>query len=78
MSIMEDINEVFRDVFDDTNLEVTEQMTAQDISEWDSMAQINLIVAFEEKYDIKFTTEEISVLTCVGDMAKLLEAKRIQ
>ncbi len=78
MTLMEQVNEVFREVFDDPNMVVTEDMNATHVGGWDSFAQVNLIVSFEDKYNIQFTTQEISALTCVGDMLDLLREKGVK
>ena len=75
--LMEQVIEVFREVFDDPELVITEETNASQIENWDSFAQINLIVSFEDKYNIKFDTKEISALTCVGDMIELIKRKRV-
>ena len=55
------LNEVFRDVFDDEDIVVTDETTAADIEDWDSLEHINLLVAIERSFDIKFSiTRNIS------------------
>lgn len=78
MTLMEQVTGVFREVFDDPELVITEDTNASHIEDWDSIAQINLIIAFEEKYNLNFTTEEIGNLTCVGDMLNLLQEKGVR
>ena len=69
------LNEIFRDVFDDESIEVFEAMTAKDIAEWDSLNHINLIVAVENRFGIKFTTKEIMTYENVGQFAGAIEEK---
>lgn len=78
MTLIKQITEIFQEVFDNPELVITEETNASHIKDWDSFAQINLIVALEEKYNIKFTTEEIGNLTCVGDMLNLLQTKGVE
>ena len=52
--IYEQLNEVFQDVFDDEDIIVNDETTAEDIEDWDSLEHINLIVAVEKKFSIKF------------------------
>ena len=66
--IFEKLNEVFRDVFDDEEIEVGEETTAADIDGWDSLEHINLIVAVERCFGIKFTMGETTGLKNVGEM----------
>jgi len=78
MPLMDEVRVVFRDVFDNPELVVTEETNASHIEDWDSFTHINLIVAFEEKFNVKFTTKEIGELTCVGDMLNLLRSKGVK
>lgn len=70
------LNDVFRNVFDDEEIVVTETTTSDDIEDWDSLEHINLIVAIEKAFGIKFNIGEIHSMECVGDMAKLISAKK--
>ena len=63
------------DVFDNDDLEIDGNTSADDVEEWDSLSHIRLIVAVERKFGVKFKNSEIESLKNVGDLAKLLEAK---
>jgi len=69
------LTSVFRGVFDDPTLDLRGDMTAADIENWDSLNHIDLIVAVERKFKIKFTTREVTSLKTVGDLAKLTAKK---
>ena len=60
--IREQAQEVFRRVFDDPEIVLHDSLTAEDVAGWDSMAHINLIVAVEKRFKIRFATAEISKL----------------
>ena len=66
---------IFRDTFDDDSIVLKPEMTAADIAEWDSFNHINLIVATEAKFNIKFQTAEIESLKNVGHFEELIEKK---
>ena len=68
------LNEVFRDVFDDEDIVVTDETTAADIEDWDSLEHINLLVAIERSFDIKFTMGETTGMQNVGEMADKIMA----
>lgn len=68
----EKLNEVFRDVFDDEDIVVTDTTTAKDIDDWDSLEHINLIVAIENKFKIKFKMNEVTGLKNVGEMVDVI------
>ena len=70
--IHQKLTSVFRDVFDDDGLEITEATTAADVPEWDSLTHINLIVAAEKAFRVKFTTKEVKALANVGDFMSLI------
>ena len=67
-AIFKDLEEIFRDVFDDDEITLCDETTAEDIEDWDSLEQINLIVSIEKKYNIKFNIAEVGVMKNVGDM----------
>ena len=72
-AIFEELTEIFRDIFDDEEIELTDETTADDIEDWDSLEQINLLVAIEKKYSIKFKLDDVAKLANVGDMVSLIE-----
>lgn len=73
--IYNQLNKVFRDLFDDESIELTPQTSADDIEGWDSLAHINLIVAIESKFKIKFKTAEIESLRNVGHLVDVIAHK---
>ena len=75
MNVKETLTEVFQDVFDDEELELFDEMTAEDVEEWTSLTHIQLIVAVEKKFGVKFTTVEVMKLKNVGEFIALIEKK---
>ena len=69
------ILEIFREVFNNPELEVTETTTAADVDGWDSFNHLNLIMALEENYSVSFSTVEIGQMAHVGNLVQLLEKK---
>lgn len=63
---------VFREVFDNDNIEVTADMAAVDVKGWDSMAHIKLVLAVEHEFQMKFTATEIGNLVFVSDMIDII------
>lgn len=74
-TIDERVREIFQDVFDDETLIITRETTALDIEEWDSLAQITLVVAMEKEFGLKFQLNEIQGLANVGGMMDLIARK---
>ena len=75
MNALEQLQEIFREAFDDDELVISTEMTAKDIEDWDSLMQIQLIVAAERRFGVKFTTQEMYGLKNVGDFVALIEEK---
>lgn len=75
MNIMSDVQEIFRDVFDDNSLLLHKDMTADDVEAWDSLSHIRLVIAIEKHFGIKFALGELQVLKNVGEMLELIAEK---
>ena len=71
--IFDAVSEIFRTVFDDEELVISRETTSEDIEDWDSLEQINLVVAMEKRFSIKFKLEDVKNLSNVGDMLDLIE-----
>jgi acyl carrier protein len=69
------ITQIFRDVLDDTTIELHRETTADDIEGWDSLAHISIIVAAEKEFKIKFDLYELKRLHTVGELLDLVEMK---
>lgn len=74
-AIYEQLNQIFRDVLDNDDIHLTEQTTAGDVPGWDSLAHINLILAIERHFKIRFSTTEIGGLSDVGELVGLIKAQ---
>lgn len=70
--ITEKLNEVFRDVFDNEDIAITDSTTADDIEEWDSLEHISLISAVEKTFKMRFSMKEVSGMKNVGEMIDIL------
>ena len=66
------LDEVFLDVFDDDTIHVNDDTTANDIEDWDSLEHINLIVAVEKKFGMKFNMGEVNTMKNVGEMMDII------
>ncbi|MBQ3941970.1 MAG: acyl carrier protein [Bacteroidales bacterium] len=62
------VQEVFRDVLDNEDIVLSDETTADDIEEWDSLSHIQLIVAVEKAFHVKFTSKEILSWKNVGEL----------
>ena len=75
LDIMKKLNKVFREVFDDDTLKITEKTTAKDVEGWDSLIHITLIGEIEDAFRVKFTMKEVTGMKNVGEMAAIIEAR---
>ncbi|MBT3068514.1 acyl carrier protein [Rhodoferax sp. U11-2br] len=66
---------IFRDVFDDDNLELTPELTAADVDEWDSLNHIRLVVSVERAFAVSFSAAQVGRLKNVGEFVDLIVAK---
>lgn len=66
---------VFKETFQNRDLVIARETTAQDVEGWDSLAHVQLIIAVETAFGIKFKLREIMGMKNVGDMIDLIDAK---
>ena len=66
--VLKKLTDVFRSIFDDDSIVLTDTTTADDIEEWDSLNQIKIILASEQAFGLKLNARKINVLTNVGEM----------
>jgi acyl carrier protein len=69
------LTDIFHEVFDDQSIVPTPEMKAGDVPEWDSLNHINLIVAIEARFKIKFKSTELESLRNVGHLVELIDRK---
>lgn len=70
------VQNIFRDIFDNETLEISDSTNSSDIDDWDSLNHINLVVAVEKEIGIKFSFEELATLKNVGAMVDLMLKKK--
>jgi acyl carrier protein len=75
MSLHEQLQALFREVFDDPGLELRDDTTAADVPNWDSLAHINLMTAIETQFSIHFSDRELGGFADVGELERVLERK---
>lgn len=73
--IIEKITEIFREVFGDNNIVITDEMTAADVENWDSLTHMQMITKVEDELGIKFKLKELNRLKKVGDLISIVEGK---
>lgn len=75
MNIKENLQVIFRQVFEDDKLNIFDEMTAKDIEDWDSLAHIQLIVSIQKAFNIKFSAREVLKVRNVGEFIQLIQKK---
>ena len=73
--VMNSCNEIFRTIFSDAELSISAATSASDISDWDSLAQIRLLMAMEQTFEIQFSLDEVEDLQNVGEIVELILLK---
>ncbi|WP_260735187.1 acyl carrier protein [Tunturiibacter lichenicola] len=73
--LLPEIQEIFRDIFDDPSLVIMRDSNASTVEDWDSLAHVNLVTAIEKKYKVRFALGELQELKNVGDMIDLIQEK---
>ena len=73
--IVEKLTPVFRSVFGDISLELTDELNATDVGNWDSLSHMILIAEVENKFAIKFRLKDLNKMANVGDMIAIISSK---
>ena len=73
MNILNDVETIFRDVFDDDELVVTAETSAADIEDWDSLMHVTLILEIESAFKVRFSSGDVANLDSVGDLCALIQ-----
>ena len=69
------VQEIFRDVFDDSSLAITDSSSSGDIEDWDSLNHVILLSIIQEEFGVKFRLEEMLLLNNVGDLINTIQNK---
>ncbi len=75
--IYSQLTPIFHDIFDDDSIVLTPETSATDIDSWDSFNHINLVIAIQKAFAVKFSTAELEQVATVGDIVALLEKKSV-
>lgn len=73
--IVEKLTEIFHEVFADNTIVLSEEMTANDVDNWDSMTHMVLITTIEKNFCIKFKLRDLNKMKKVGDLVELISSK---
>ncbi|WP_340318192.1 acyl carrier protein [Rhizorhabdus argentea] len=73
--IYEKLTEIFRDIFDDEDIALSDETTAVDVDGWDSLSNIQLILAVESAFRIRLSAAQVASLATLGDLVSIIDAK---
>ncbi len=73
--VLDKLTGIFRNVFNNTSLVVTSELTANDVVQWDSLSHMLLIAEVENSFSIKFKLKELNKMRNVGDMVAIIISK---
>lgn len=73
--ILSSVTEIIREVLELPDLKVTNDTSASDVDEWDSMTHMQIIAGIEKHFKVRFALGELQVLKNVGDMIGLIQKK---
>lgn len=75
-NILKQVNDIFLEVLDDEDLVLSDEMTASEVEDWDSLNHIQLVVAIERQFRIRFSSKEIQSWANVGELVNCIQSKQ--
>lgn len=66
---------IFRSIFGDDSLVLSNELTANDVDQWDSLTHMLLITEIENGFSIKFKLKDLNKMRNVGDMIDIIQSK---
>lgn len=76
MNTLEQLNELFIDIFDDDDIVLSRETTAADVGAWDSVMNVRIFLELESEFKVRFTAGEVANLKNVGELVDFIEARR--
>lgn len=73
VTILIKLRTIFRDIFDDDLMSISESTSKADIEDWDSVAHIKLVLAIEEEFVVRMSTEEVSSIKSVAGFMEAIQ-----
>ena len=76
MPVHDELERLFRDVFGNESIVLTDETTARDVPEWDSLGHVNLMFSIEERFGVRFRDNQLAEFANVGELERFLEGKQ--
>jgi acyl carrier protein len=74
-TIIQKLTDIFRNIFNDGSLVITNELTANDVERWDSLSHMLMIAEVEAQFSVKFRLKELNKMKNVGDMIDIIMTK---
>lgn len=74
-NLLSEVQQIFRDVFDDPKLTIAPETNSSSIPDWDSLTHLSLVTAIERQFKVRFALGDLQNLKNVGEMIALIEKK---
>lgn len=68
------LQNIFREVFDDATLQLSPELSVANCPAWDSVAMVQLMLATEAEFGLRFTTDEMVQVRSVTNLLALIDA----
>lgn len=75
LGIIEELTGIFREIFNDSTIVLSDSLTADDVATWDSLSHMLLITEIEDKFNIKFKLRELNKMKNVGALISIIQTK---
>ena len=75
--MIQELNKIFQDTFNDDSINLDFDTSADDIEEWDSISHVQLVFAIETRFDVKFSNQEILSLIDIKSILDLVSQKKV-
>jgi acyl carrier protein len=72
---MDQVQRLFREVFDQPDMHIDSNTSPEQLTEWDSVAQLKLVIAAEEAFGVEFKMDEVASIRTVGDFMRVVESQ---
>jgi acyl carrier protein len=73
--ILSELKPIFREVFDNAHIEINPASSANDVDGWDSLSHIELIIAIEKHFNVRFKSADLETLLNVDDLSRMIQSK---
>ncbi len=77
MEILDALNTIFQEELDDPKLQITRELSQDDLQTWDSLAHVRIIASIEERFDFQFSLAEIEEATSVSALISIIAAHQV-